>query len=487
MITWMQRHKKYLIITIWISTIAFIGAGAVGWGSLPNASGSDSVAKVGNIEISMGELQKRYSRLYNQYNQVFQGNFDEEKANSFGLKKQALSQLIDQTLLLNLAADYNLQITDEELFATIKKQEYFLQNGVFTKENYQEVLSRNNLTMKEYETDVRQELLIQKTLSLLQVAPTQNEREIFDTLFSIADTLEYKLLAAKDITVETSDALLQAYWEPKQQQFMTQVSYEVRYIQHKNATQTYSDAELEEFYNDNKTSFKDSEGKILEFTAAKDAITQALSAKNNKNNALKEFVAFKKGEVSDAKTIHTALISQNNNPFNDAVLEAIQKLAPSAPFMKPMMVGTSYISFELVKTNPAQIKTFQEAKKELLPLYVTETKKRTLLELAEKSHKTFKGNVSQSVTSQDAAKLTKLTTQQANEFLATLFTKQEKQGFVPLSDGDVVLYTILEQKLLKNSQDNDNLVVQLKSALFNEGLIQNLRNKYATQIFIEGL
>ena len=33
MITWMQRHKKWLVITIWISTIAFVGAGFVGWGS----------------------------------------------------------------------------------------------------------------------------------------------------------------------------------------------------------------------------------------------------------------------------------------------------------------------------------------------------------------------------------------------------------------------------------------------------------------------
>jgi hypothetical protein len=33
MIEWMQRHKKWLVITIWISTIAFIGAGFVGWGA----------------------------------------------------------------------------------------------------------------------------------------------------------------------------------------------------------------------------------------------------------------------------------------------------------------------------------------------------------------------------------------------------------------------------------------------------------------------
>ena len=44
MITWMQRHKKWLIITIWISTIAFIGAGFVGWGSYNYGSSAGSSA-----------------------------------------------------------------------------------------------------------------------------------------------------------------------------------------------------------------------------------------------------------------------------------------------------------------------------------------------------------------------------------------------------------------------------------------------------------
>lgn len=36
MITWMQKHKKWLIITIWVSAIAFIGAyDVVGKGGQP--------------------------------------------------------------------------------------------------------------------------------------------------------------------------------------------------------------------------------------------------------------------------------------------------------------------------------------------------------------------------------------------------------------------------------------------------------------------
>ena len=52
MISWMQKHRKYLVITIWISTIAFVGAGFVGWGSFDYGSMSGDVAKVGKVKVS---------------------------------------------------------------------------------------------------------------------------------------------------------------------------------------------------------------------------------------------------------------------------------------------------------------------------------------------------------------------------------------------------------------------------------------------------
>ena len=50
------------------------------------------------------------------------------------------------------------------------------------------------------------------------------------------------------------------------------------------------------------------------------------------------------------------------------------------------------------------------------------------------------------------------------------------------------MYNILEQKLLDTTNTNQNdSIVKLKSAMFNEGLIKKLQNKYKTEIFIKGL
>ncbi|QFR49506.1 peptidylprolyl isomerase [Sulfurimonas lithotrophica] len=442
MITWMQRHKKYLIITIWISTIAFVGAGFVGWGQYSYGDKAGAVAKVGEIEVSMGDLQKAYSRLYNQYNKMFQGNFDEEKAKSFGLQKQALQQLIDQSLILNLASDYDLSVNDEELLDEIKSQEFFFKDGVFSKEVYKTMLSRNNLTMKDYEKDVKKQLLIQKVLILLPVKTNENENKILSTILSIADKIDYKVLSDEQISIDTSDKMLKPYWEGMKQNFMNEVSYDINYIKH--------------------------------------------DANTSKKDALRTYIDFKKSKLStEVKTTKTT-ISKTTNPFDADTLEKISNLTLAAPFMKPVEIDGIFYTVELVKVNQATPKSYEDAKEEVKSLYVQEQKRMKLQELANNSYATFKGTTTKFVTQADALELTKLHPDEAKDFLSKLFTKQEKRGFVDIGNGKIVLYNILEQKMLNKSQQSDTLA-KLKSSMFSEGLINNLQSKYKTEIFIEGL
>jgi len=488
MITWMQRHKKYLIITIWISTIAFVGAGFVGWGQYSYGDKAGAVAKVGEVEITMGELQKTYSNLYNQYNQMFQGNFDEEKAKTFGLQKQALQQLTQQALVLNLAASYDLQISDKELLDEIKTQEYFFKDGVFDKEVYKSILSRNNLSLKEYEADVKKQMLIQKVFRLLNVGASENEKAILDTILNIADKINYKILTDEQITIETTDAELKPYWEAKQQNFMSEVSYQINYLKQEKISKEYTEAELSKYYSENKTHFKDEEGKILTLADAKEEVKAELDAKTTKDKALRTYIAYKKGKLSDDVKVSTMNISASNNPFTQEALEKISKLSLTSPFMKPVLIDDSYYTFSLVKVNPSKVKSYEEAKEEVLSMFVAEKKKAKLIELAENSLAAFNGTTTDFITSQDAVKLTDMSVMEANEFLKQLFSQQNKRGYITLNDGKIVLFTILEQKMLDNTNNNqDDTVMKIKSAMFNEGLIKNLQNKYKTEIFIQGL
>ncbi|MEA3227543.1 MAG: peptidylprolyl isomerase [Campylobacterota bacterium] len=488
MITWMQKHKKYLIITIWISTIAFVGAGFVGWGQYNYNNKAGSVAQVGEIELTRGELQKSYSRLYAQYNEMFQGNFDEEKAKAFGLQRQALKQLTDQALLLNLVKSYDMSVNNVEILERLTKQEYFFEDGVFNKEIYKQVLSRNNLTMAEYEADLKKQLLITKILELMPVEVTKNEINILETVMKISDKINYKVLTDKEITVDSSDTAIKSFWETKKQDYMTDVVYQIQYIEQEDINLTYTDAKISSYYKDNKTHFKTLDGKILPLEKARERVIEELNEKATKDMALRNYISYKKNRLDANITLNSADISTTNNIFNSEILEKISKISVTTPYMKPVTMDKKYYTIKLVKTVPSKVKDFKDAKDEVFPLYLAEMKKEKLLALANSSYKTFKGVDSDFITVTDSDKLDKLNSEDSREFLEKLFTTQKKESFIVLNSGKVVLYKIVEQKLLSTVEKMDNSSIEnLKTNIFNDALIKNLDSKYNTEILVEGL
>lgn len=490
MITWMQRHKKYLIVTIWISTIAFVGAGFVGWGQYSYGDKAGAVAKVGEVEVTMGDLQKSYSRLYSQYAQMFQGNFDEEKANQFGLKRQALNQLTEQALLINLAKEFDLKVSDAELLEEIKQQDFFFKDGSFDKGIYKEVLSRNNLTVKEYEDDVRKQLLIQKTLKLFPTDVSKNESNILSTLLSISDKINYKILDPKDIPVDVDDENLKKFWENIKHEFMTEVTYNIEYIKHNNISNEYDEQTINSYYDENKNSLKDEDGKIVPLQDATEMIKSQLDEKATKKEALKTYIDYKKNQLDKSIETKNATLSSTQNIFDDETLEKISDLSVTSPFLKPVLHDGFYYTIKLIKTNPSKVKEFEDAKEDVLPLYEKDAKDKKLIELAKQSAENFKGKTTDFITSSDIEKVEDLDQNEASEFLMQLFSQQEKRGFITLNNGKIVLFNILEQKLLNDTKDVDNIadsVARLKNGIFNEGLIKHLQQKYKTEIFIEGL
>ena len=492
MITWMQKHKKYLIVTIWVSTISFIGAGFVGWGQYSYGDKAGAIAKVGDEEISQGELQKSYSRLYMQYSQLFQGNFDEKQAKTFGLQRQALKQLIDQALLINLAKEYDLQVTDEELLKAITSQEYFFKNGRFDKETYKQVLSRSRMTIAEYEKDLRKQLLIEKLLKILEVKVSQQEQKAITTAFDIADKIKYKVLSQDNIKVKVTPQALKDFWEKRKSDFMSDEKYEIEYIEVAIPKLKFSDKEIQAYYKDNKYKFKNEEGKIEPLQNVKDDVVKALNAKKAKDQALRKYIAYKKNKLSQDITTKKETLSQHNNSLNSEALKKVSTTLTTPKVLKPILVGDVYVVIKVVNKIAPQVKSFEEVKDIVKPLYIAQLKKDKLLELANKliDKKEFGKNTKESklFKLQDEVSLNGLNSLEIQEFKAELFNSEKKKSFIVLKSGKIVLFDIVEQKLLTSKEEDlKDTIKKLKSALLNQGLLKNLNNKYKTEIYVEGL
>ncbi len=488
MISWMQKHHKWLVITIWISAIAFIGAGVVGWGQYNYGKKATSVAKVGDVEISYQELQQSYTQMYNYFNQMMQGKFDEEQAKQFGLQKQALNQLINQALILNLAKSYNIQVSDAEIAQTITKQEAFYTNGVFDKELYKTLLSKNNLTTKEYESGLKKEMLISKTLTLLSANATPLEKKSVQTALHVADKLNYKILDTSMVNVSVSQEKLKTLWESKKSEFKTEAGYAISYVVQPSIKKQYTQSELTNYYNANRAQFADANGTFLALENAKEIIAKLLDQEATKKESLKTYIAFKKGTLDKNIPVSDVAISSANNIFNQDVLKELATLSTQKAFMKPKLINDAFVIIKLNKKIPSVQKSFQEAKPQVYALFMATAKEEELLKIAQNSVATFNGTNTDFITLKDAKTITGLSEQEGAEFLGKLYSTNKKKGFVTLNDKRIVLFNILEQKLLTNTQDDTNsLVLKLKTDLLNENLLKILRKQYKTEIFAEGL
>lgn len=484
----MQRHRKYLVVTIWVSTIAFIGAGFVGWGQYSYGDKAGAVAKVGDISITTSEFQKSYAGLFNQYNQLFGGKLDEKQAKQFGLERQALRQLVNQALVLNLAETYGLSVTDEELWNIIKTQNVFQKDGQFDKATYEAVLKENSLSMQEYEATMKKELLIQKTLFLLGSQSLPYEIDSLAKAAGVSDKIAYKILTPSMVNAVPDDNALKAFWEKHKNDFKTEASYDVAFVRQAPVVKTPSDKEIEAYYNANRSSLKDANGAPLALADARSSIIAALNGEATEKEALRLYIDYKKGNLDKTIVPEQATASLTNPLFSAELTKEIASLSTGKPFLKPRKIGESFIVIKLEKTNPSRTKTFEEAKTEANILYLSEMKRTKLQELAQNSYKTFEGTVSDFLTRGESSKLAGLNDQENAEFLSKLFTSKQKQGFVTLQSGNVILYNVLEQKLLQNGKIAEGSAVsKLKADLLDSGLLKTLESKYPVEIYAEGI
>lgn len=295
MISWMQKHNKYLVWTIWVATIAFIGAGFVGWGSYSFGSKAGNIAKVGNIEISQTKLNMVYSSIYAQYNEAMKGTLDEKKAKELGLAQQAFARLATQAKIINFAQEVGLIVSDEELVKKLETISSFQEEGVFNKKIYEAYLRSQRLKAKTFESTFREELLIQKTMKLLNVVALPLEVEAISAAINISDKLAYQVLTQSDLDFVIEDSKVKAYWEMRKDNYMTPRMYDLSIVWTSSKDTNVTEEEIKAYYDTNSFNYADDKGKQLTFDEAKAQSTQDLKLKKQKNLLKKRTLPLKKG------------------------------------------------------------------------------------------------------------------------------------------------------------------------------------------------
>ncbi|WP_456393905.1 SurA N-terminal domain-containing protein [Nitratifractor sp.] len=487
MIAWMQKHNKYLVITIWIATIAFIGAGFVGWGTYQYGSKAGAIAKVGDVTISQEKFNFTYQNLYRQVAQQLGGAFDDAKAKEMQLPRRAYNQLVMQAYLLNLAQEYGIVVSDEELAAEIAQIPSFQNKGAFDKKIYMTFLNGRRIKAKEFEAIVRDDLIIAKLMKLLNKKAVPFEKQVIASALSISDKIRYEVLTPDTIQPQADEVTLKQYWQKHKQEYKTPKKFKVAILWTPTDDINVTEEALKNFYRKNSFNYTDAEGKELGYEKAKAAVERDYRIKKGKKKALLDYIALKKGkkEAGEVKTL----------PLNDPLLskalwEELQQSSVGT-LIKPKPVGNRYATLKLLERIPPRLMSFEEAKAQLEKAWLAEARAQVLKSRAEALSKTpeklTKESKYLSLTRPET--LPPLDLLESSQAVQNLFTSNKKTGIISINKKYLV-YTIVDQKIAESDVNVSNgfatAADRIKQGEFQQTLLKELSQKYPVQAFVKG-
>ncbi|WP_263833086.1 peptidylprolyl isomerase [Sulfurospirillum oryzae] len=486
MITWMQRHKKYLVITIWISTIAFVGAGFVGWGAYDmNKDRAASVAKVGHRTISVQEFQSAYATHYNFYNNLLGGKLTQEQAEQMGLNKIVMNTLVNQALLLNYADEIGLLATKEDVKERLKNTPNFQTDGVFNKDLYYTILKANRINPNDYEHGLEKEILNAKLESFFKLAPSPKEIDLFASAFFMEDRLAISAITLDANEVTVNEEAIKAYWEKNKSNYLTKKSYTLELLSLPQSSSKFDDKTLEEFFAQEKHNYKFEDGKLMSFDEAKAKLAIDLRLKNDKKSALEAFLAFKKGEIpaTETKVI-----------FDDDTIYPLDKIQIAAKdeVLKPLVIKDNYVIIKVKEIKLPEPMSYEVAKKDASRDLLDELKSATLEKKAQAKLENLTAGNDIGFVSRDSVKsIAGLSEAKSAEFLSHVFDNTAKKGYKVI-DGKAIVYEVLEQKLLNKEKAKQYVsmisenVLQVKQAELNQNLIKKLAAVYKVEQYYKG-
>jgi peptidyl-prolyl cis-trans isomerase D len=485
MITWMQRHKKYLVITIWISTIAFVGAGFVGWGAYDmNKDRAASVAKVGHRTISVQEFQSAYANHFNFYNNLLGGKLTQEQAEQMGLNKIVMNTLVNQTLLLNYADELGLIATKEDVKERLINTPTFQTDGVFNKELYYSILKANRINPNDYENGLEKEILNAKLERFFKLAPTSKEIDLFASAFFMEDRLSIAAVTLDANEVTVNDDAIKAYWDKNKSNYLTKKSYTIEVLNLPASQTKFDDKTLEEFYTQEKYNYTHPDGKLMSFEEAKAQVAVNLRLKNDKKSSLEAFLAFKKGELpaSETKVI-----------FDDDTTYPLDKIQVAAKdeVLKPVVLKDNYVIIKLKEIKFPEPMPYELAKKDANHDLLEELKSAALVKKATTKLENFTGSDIGFVSRDSVKSIAGLSEAKSAEFLSHVFDNTTKKGYKVI-DGKAIVYEVLEQKLLNKDKAKQYVsmisenVLQVKQAELNQNLIKKLATAYKVEQYYKG-
>ena len=261
MLSLMRKHAGTWMIKIILGAIVVV---FVFWGVGSYTSRrSGRVASVNGAIITLDDYRVSYRNLVEQVRQSFGNNLNEELIEMLQIRKRALDQLIDRSLMQQAAEKFKLTVSDEELSESIRNIGAFQTAGVFDSRRYINTLNSNKLTPETFEVQQRDALIIDKLQAFVagNIKVTDLEAEQWYIWNNTEVDIDYVILEPqryKDI--EPTAEEIRNYFDQHKDAYKTDPQIKVRYLYFKPEDYadkvTVSEDDIQDYYESNPEKFK---------------------------------------------------------------------------------------------------------------------------------------------------------------------------------------------------------------------------------------
>jgi len=256
-----KAQSTFIQIIVVIIALVFIF-----WGVGANLGGDRQAALVVNDEqITFQQYQQAYDRAFQRLSDQFGGNVPKGLAETFGIKQQVITQLIQTELLRQGAERMGLQVSAEEIRQIIEEMVQFQEDGVFNIERYKAVLAANRMAPTKFEDSMRfdrlSEVAVREIGNFANVVTDFEIQEVY--------SLQNEKVAVKYIKISPDrfvdkvtidDKALTTWFETVKENYKTDPQIELKYL-----TFTYDNvgrkieidsSKIEEYYKNNITEYQ---------------------------------------------------------------------------------------------------------------------------------------------------------------------------------------------------------------------------------------
>ena len=270
MLKTMRKNVKSLKWVMWIVVATFIISIFVIWGGsgqLSKGLSSGSLVQMSGGKVTVDTysttLRNRIESLRREMKDINRNLIEQ-----LNLPQQVLEQLVEQQIIFAQAKDLGIDASDAEIKDRVINLPGLQRNGQFIGfDEYRQVLSMNHITVGQFEEEMRQEIVLTKTVQALTSGVVVTPDEVWDAYRKSKDSakIEYLALEKSKVTLdkEPDEAEIKAWFDAHKDGYKLPERREGIYVFLKNDDLKkeieLSEAEIGKYYTDNKAQFENPE------------------------------------------------------------------------------------------------------------------------------------------------------------------------------------------------------------------------------------